>query len=247
MKMSQHIKYSLALCLTLPFVICSAVSAGSIAVSGEFYHTTPITLTTGMRLKQAILLSQPKADAYRDGFSIEREDQKKQQTQYKAFLLANLHILKQSSTDANKLYQALWAMPVTGRMKMKTDLDELLLQFQNNPLVKNHDVIYLPKQPSTVQLYGWAGNQQLPFHYDFMLIDYLKDKHYSPLAEKNFVYVISPNGALHTVHTAYWNHSNARISPGTIIYVPLSKSSAQTLGSHFNLKMAQFLSTQRIS
>lgn len=228
------------------FIFSPLILSETITFSGDFSHKQAMVFKEGVRLKKAVLFGQARSTAYLDGFSIERNSQKKIQATYKKFLLKNISMLAEFSPVAKKLYHSLLSMPVTGRMMIKKNLDDVLIIDQVNPLLMPGDNLYLPKLPHFVSLFGWAGNKKLQYHSGYMVIDYLKDIKYGSLAEKNYVYVISPAGRVRRVNVAYWNHSNARISPGAIIYVPLSKPYKKRLVPHFNLKLAQFLSTQRI-
>ena len=189
---------------------------------------------------------QPKATAYRQGFSFERASQKATQAAYKTFLLKALKQLKKSSMDAASLYYALKKMPVTGRMRITTNFDGLFFRSHVNPLLMPGDVLYLPSLPNSISIVGWAGEKKCPFDTNKLLTDYLKAVTYSKTAEKNNVYVISPAGKVTKVPVAYWNRIAYHIAPGAIIYVPISNTFVKKIAPHFNLKMAQFLSTQRI-
>jgi hypothetical protein len=200
-----------------------------------------------LRLTRAIRYAKPKASAFRDGFSLERQSQKIEQARYKKMLLTVLQQLNHTSHCAANLYQLLKRMPVTGRMRIETTLDGLFLVSHANPLLQPGDTLYLPALPTYIEVIGWAGNKKLNFKSDYLLTDYLKKLVYSQFAEKNFVYVITPAGKVDKVKVAYWNRKNYLVAPGSLIYVPIAHTYVKKIAHKFNLKMAQFLSTQRIS
>jgi hypothetical protein len=70
-----------------------------------------------------------------------------------------------------------------------------------------------------VQLAGLAGNQILSIHEGSQLADYLADAHYQTGAEKDFVYLITPEGQWSKMPVALWNRVNAEPSPGSVIFV----------------------------
>jgi hypothetical protein len=214
-----------------------------IEVSGDFFNKKDINLTTPTRLSHAVLQATPKLTAYRAGFFLARLDAVSRQAQLQKKLQTSLQHFPSNQSLVKRLSQ----LQPTGRMRLKVPLDGIFVKQHTDPWLKPGDRIYLPKTPNSVYVFGWTQTTQLPFHSDWQLTDYVAKLKRQPIADKNFVYVIYPDG--HIVHApiAYWNAIQQSIAPGSVIYIPLERSYLKNIQPDFNLKMAQFLATQPIS
>lgn len=225
-------------------IFAAKVQPNQVEVSGDFLNKKDINLTNPMRLSQAVLQATPKLSAYRAGFFLARLDALSKQALLKEKLQTSLHHLPGTKQTLAEHFNQLHP---TGRMRLKVPLDGIFVKPHSDPWLKAGDKIHLPQTPNSVYVFGWTQTTQLPFHSDWQLTDYVTQIKKQPIADKNFVYVIYPDG--HIIHApiAYWNATQQIVLPGSVIYVPIERSYLQNIQPDFNLKMAQFLATQPIS
>ena len=143
-----------------------------------------------------------------------------------ATLLQNLHRLELQWQDNPTLVQSVQQMvtlvsqaPVAKRIPAKLDPDWVQLRPEFDPKLEGSYTLYLTPYAFKVQLAGLAGNQILSIHEGSQLADYLADAHYQTGAEKDFVYLIAPEGQWSKMPVALWNRVNAEPSPGSVIFV----------------------------
>ena len=95
--------------------------------------------------------------------------------------------------------------PVALRIQAKLEPDWVLLRQEFNPQLEGNYTLYLAPYTFKLQLAGLAGNQTLPIHEGYQLADYLADVSYQEGADKDFVYLIAPEGQWHKMPVALWN------------------------------------------
>lgn len=141
-------------------------------------------------------------------------------------LLQNLHRLELQWQGNPVLMQSVQQMvtlvsqvQVAKRIPAKLDPDWVQLRSEFDPKLEGSYTLYLTPYTFDVQLVGLAGNQNLSIHEGYQLADYLADVHYQTGAEKDFVYLIAPEGQWHKMPVALWNRVNAEPSPGSVIFV----------------------------
>ena len=235
---------SLITLIILPNNIEAAkVKTNEVEVSGDFLNKKAINLTTPMRLSQAVLHATPKLSAYRAGFFLARLDAVSKQAQLQEKLKSSLQHLPSNQSLVKRLSQ----LHPTGRMRLKVPLDGIFVKQHTDPWLKPGDRIYIPQTPNSVYVFGWTHTTQLAFHSDWQLTDYVAKLRRQPIADKNFVYVIYPDGHILHAPIAYWNATQQSVAPGSVIYVPLERSYLKNIQPDFNIRMAQFLATQPIS
>lgn len=250
-KINKRLKLvsSIFVFMTIPLILlpnnimAAKTKPNKVEVSGYFINKKDINLTSPTRLSQAVLQATPRLSAYRAGFFLARLDAVSKQAQLQRKLKSSLQHLPSNQSLVKHLSQ----LQPTGRKGLKVPLDGIFVKPHSDPWLKPGDRIYLPQTPDSVYVFGWTQTTQLPFHSDWQLTDYVAKLKREPIADKNFVYVIYPDG--HIIHApiAYWNATQQIVLPGSVIYVPLESSYLKNIEPDFNIKMAQFLATQPIS
>lgn len=114
--------------------------------------------------------------------------------------------------------------PVALRIQTKLDPDWVLLRQEFNPQLEGHYTLYLAPYTFKLQLAGLAGNQTLPIHEGYLLADYLADVSYQQGADKDFVYLITPEGQWHKMPVALWNRIDSEPASGSMIFVGFDSS-----------------------
>lgn len=110
------------------------------------------------------------------------------------------------------------------RIQTKLDPDWVLLRQEFNPQLEGHYTLYLAPYTFKLQLAGLAGNQTLPIHEGYLLADYLADVSYQQGADKDFVYLITPEGQWHKMPVALWNRIDSEPASGSMIFVGFDSS-----------------------
>lgn len=218
--------------------------AATFYLKGQFNAPTSLNYDQLPRLSQVLTHHPLTNQAYRLGFQLQRPSAQRQQAHTKAHILQTLKQLSQQTPAAKALFQLMQSLPVTGRMRLKTSLDGIEAQPNNDPLLNAGDRLYMPAYPNTVTVVGWTGTQQLPFNSQWLLTDYLKQIRFDDAANKSFVWLIQPDGRLTHSAVGYWNRKAYTVAPGAIIYVPIQDSYVKSFHPTFNKDVAHFLTTQ---
>ncbi|MBE1274983.1 capsule biosynthesis GfcC family protein [Enterovibrio baiacu] len=110
------------------------------------------------------------------------------------------------------------------RVDVSVDHDDLLLGKHANPLLEADYTLLLPSRPTSVGVLGAVKNSApSDWSTGLSVSDYLNDhERLFWFAERSHVVVIAPNGVTHTVPVAYWNSADARLIPGSLVYVPFA-------------------------
>lgn len=134
--------------------------------------------------------------------------------------------------------------PVALRIQTKLDPDWVLLRQEFNPQLEGHYTLYLAPYMFNLQLAGLAGNQTLPIHEGYLLADYLADVSYQEGADKDFVYLITPEGQWHKMPVALWNRVDSEPSSGSMIFVGFDSSLLPDNMPDLNEQIASYLANR---
>ena len=134
--------------------------------------------------------------------------------------------------------------PVALRIQTKLDPDWVLLRQEFNPQLEGHYTLYLAPYMFKLQLAGLAGNQTLPIHEGYLLTDYLADVSYQEGADKDFVYLITPEGQWHKMPVALWNRVYSEPSSGSMIFVGFESSLLPDNMPDLNEQIASYLANR---
>lgn len=166
-------------------------------------------------------------------------------------LLQNLQDLAAQWHDNPALVKSVQQMmmlvektPVALRIQTKLDPDWVLLRQEFNPQLEGHYTLYLAPYMFNLQLAGLAGNQTLPIHEGYLLTDYLADVSYQEGADKDFVYLIAPEGQWHKMPVALWNRVYSEPSSGSMIFVGFESSLLPDNMPDLNEQIASYLANR---
>lgn len=160
-------------------------------------------------------------------------------------ILAQLALVKSdvTSEDADtaitSLMEVIKEWKLASNMGISLDYDLVRLKEANNPIVNFGEYfLQLRKRPTKIQYFGFVSEAGELLHQSATDVSkYLKEIEYSDFADRDYVYVINPNGKVEKAKVAYWENEHFEVAPGSTIYVPLK----ETLFSNFanlNLKIA---------
>lgn len=145
-----------------------------------------------------------------------------------------------ASETLNRLAQNL-ASPIPGeRIFLPLDRDRVRIVPDNNPALNGPFVLRLATRPNTVKVTGAlrlpAGNTadiSLPWQERQDAAGYLKQIQALAVADRDYVWVIQPDGKAEQHSIAYWNRQHKDIAPGAILYLAFSDlpASAKSLNS----------------
>lgn len=228
----------------------------SVEIQGAVAHSGVQEVTQETRLSQVVLAADVLPTAYPLGAAWLRMTLTPVQAQTKTWLLTQLSEAGAKAradgneTEARALldWMTRWeSLPVTGRLSPVL-LDPRPLEIaENNPLVMDGDQLIFPARPTTIRVRGaLAADCTLPFVALQSARVYLNACPLDRIADKDWVYVIQPDGKVMREGVALWNREQGQaLTPGAVVYVPLQmrwlpKAAQQS----FNDRAAAFLATQ---
>lgn len=231
-----------------------AAQAAQIHIEGAAEATGVYELSAGARLAEGLLLARPSADAYLLGTSLERPQALQAQVRLRAGLQYGAGQLAESA-DAQvvALAQALqtWleTHPATGRTPIIGSARLIQVQPASNPVLATGDRLRFPLQPRTITVMGAVEQEcELPHVPQRDARDYLRDCHPSPLADRNDIYVIQPDGRVQQLGIGLWNRADPQaVAPGGTVFVPVRASLIKRIDPLFNSDFATFIATQPIN
>ncbi|MEI8596278.1 capsule biosynthesis GfcC family protein [Photobacterium sp. Hal280] len=119
------------------------------------------------------------------------------------------------------------ASPLPGeRIFLPLDRDRVRIVPENNPALNGPFALRLTTRPNTVKVTGAVklptGNTadiSLPWQERQDAADYLKQIPALSVANRDYVWVIQPDGKAEQHNIAYWNRQHQDIAPGAILYL----------------------------
>ncbi|NAW88866.1 capsule biosynthesis GfcC family protein [Photobacterium halotolerans] len=119
------------------------------------------------------------------------------------------------------------ASPLPGeRIFLPLDRDRVRIVPDNNPALNGPFVLRFATRPNTVKVTGAvklpAGNTadiSLPWQERQDAAGYLKQVQALSVANRDYVWVIQPDGKAEQHNIAYWNRQHQDIAPGAILYL----------------------------
>ena len=108
------------------------------------------------------------------------------------------------------------------------------------------DQLFYPQRPDTIRVVGAVQSAcTLPLQPLQDAYNYLVQCRTARGADRDWVYVIQPDGHIFHQGVALWNRSTPlSLAPGALIYVPLSTRIVSTVDDTLNRDMADFLASQ---
>lgn len=230
-----------------------AETAAQVTVSafGNVQNPGTFTIPVGGRVSDLLIAARPSEAAYLPGLMFKREQARLNQLRLRAGLLHDLSEMQRSSkadvqTAASALAKWLDNHHATGRVLQQSDFRLLQVQPRSNPALAAGDSLTVPTRPKTIRIIGavaaYCELEHIPLR---NAQDYLHDCPSSTAADRNYVYVIQPDGTVQQLGVAAWNRADPQtIAPGGSLYIPFAISKAGVIDDDFNHEFAAFIATQ---
>lgn len=247
--------YRTALAALFAGTLTSSVAADSIRIHGAVLQPGQYPWHQGARLHEAVVAGQVSSDAWPLGAALLRQSAVEPQQRLKAGVLFDLRVNKihaRSTNDSEllslleRLEAFVQRLPVTGRVVAELNPFQLLLPSKNDLLEADDELIY-PLRPDTLRVLGAVeADCQLHFDAGLRLKDYLRQCPSHPAADRNYVYVIQPDGTTEQIGVAHWNQQHATLAVGAVIYLPVNPSALSPEAQALNRDMTALLATQYV-
>jgi hypothetical protein len=139
--------------------------------------------------------------------------------------LLRLSLSEQHGAQVTYLIEQIKLWQLADRVNVAIDFDGAQMNANNNPRFENGSYrLDLILRPTAAQVIGLTTQSlsvdlteaQCAHQYIHQLVPYL--------ANKDFVYLIQPNGISKKIGIAYWNANCVDIMPGSQIFLPLAES-----------------------
>ena len=214
----------------------TALTSQSVSLEGEFRFPGIYSVQDGERLLDVIERAGGYTkEAYSLGAIFTREDVailQKESYERTADSLETAITNAVSSRDASQtigsesltvLYRLIKKLRETepdGRRVIKADLSDLKSDPMHNIILRNNDVLFIPKRPTSVSVSGEVLNPSIHvFDPDLSVNGYLAlSGGFSDQADKNKIYVVHPNGQSQLVEKRFFS-SEIQVLPGSSIVV----------------------------
>lgn len=243
----------LGLCLTgISFLAHAELQ---VQAGGAVNHPGMLILKDSARLSDAALAADVQPQAYLLGAAWLRPSLRVAQERLKAGILfdldqLNLHAIQRGNTGladtVSQLRTATAALPVTGRAPALLAPRAVETNATANLPLLPGDRLFYPLRPSTIRVVGAVQSPcSLPLQPLQDARAYLAQCPSAHGADRDWIYVIQPDGHVFRRGVALWNRSTPLpLAPGALIYVPLSTRTAAAIDDTLNSDMADFLATQ---
>lgn len=224
-----------------------------VKISGAVLAPGAYAFPDGARLHDVSRTAQVNTAAWPLGAALLRQSAVEPQLRLKTGVLFDLRVNRVHAVAEQKpalealvdrLALTVEALPVSGRVVAQLNpLQQLLLA--NNDVLESGDHIVYPLRPTHVSVTGAVERDcWLPFVPSHQPIDYLEHCARLPLADRNAVYVIQPDGTQQRKGIAHWNAEPANVAVGAVIYVPIRANQLSAETPDLNQELAEFLATQ---
>lgn len=245
------------LCLGLAAAALPALAQMQIRIEGAVDHPGVLNVKDSARLSDAALAAQVQPGAYMLGAAWLRPSLQPKQQRLKAgvlFDLDSLHLRSlQHGDDAlaeevGRLRNWVATLPVTGRTPALLDPRPVEADAAANLPLLPGDRLFYPSRPGTIRIVGAVRQPcTLPLHPMQDARIYLAACPYARRADRDWIYVIEPDGRVFHQGVALWNRSRPlSLAPGAMIYVPLPARAARRVDDTLNHDVATFLATQTL-
>lgn len=206
----------------------------------------------GSRLADAVLAAMPDPRAYPLGAALLRREAEIAQTRARAGLLYDLQALQSHAQTADevaaaaRLRQWLAGLPVTGRVPNRLEPRALEADLRENRPLADGDRFLYPLRPDSIRVVGLVAQACELEHVPLRDAKaYLRDCPPAPVADRDWLYVIQPDGHVERLGISAWNRSASHpLAPGAVLYVPFSERELRDIDAGFNAALADFIATQ---
>ncbi|WP_223483541.1 capsule biosynthesis GfcC family protein [Pseudomonas sp. A-RE-19] len=250
-------KCSILLILGL-LMIGPGVGQAAVTVSGDVRSPGHFDIKPGARLMDVIRDAQPNAESYWLGAAWLHRSLEDRQARLKAGVLFDLKLLQRgalldgrnSRADLSaRMYEQVERLPVTGRQIAVLDPIAVEVGFARNALLDDGDRLIYPARPSTVEVLGAVAQVcHVPYRALQEVRVYARDCTILDDAERDYLWLIQPDGQVRRVGVAAWNREDGVVAaPGSRILVPIRNDDLETPTPELNQQLAEFLATQPLA
>lgn len=236
----------------------SSLSQADVTVSGDVRSPGQFKIEPGARLLDVMTAAQPNVESYWLAAAWLREPLLEQQRRLKAGVLFDLKVLQRGAllfekparaALANRLFEQVDRLPVTGRQVAVLDPVAVEVGFALNDRLDDGDRLVYPPRPDTVEVLGAVVKPcRLPYRTMQEARDYLRACQVSPDAEMDYLWIIQPDGHTQRVGIALWNREEGRwLAVGSKILVPIKNDDLDPPTPELNQQLAEFLATQPVA
>ncbi len=232
-----------------------ACAAIDVRVEGAVAQPGTVQLADNARLSDAALAAHVRPDAYLLGAAWLRPSRVRGQTRLRAGIVYDFDALHrqalvagnaQLARIAGKLRAWLAALPVTGREPATLAPRVVEATPAGNWPVAAGDTLFYPLRPSTVRV---VGAVRAPCTLALQPLRpasaYLAACARDALADRDWVWVIQPDGRVFREGVADWNRSAPlSLAPGAMVYVPIEVRLTRGIDAGLDHEVAGFLATQ---
>jgi protein involved in polysaccharide export with SLBB domain len=249
-------RFALAIaCALLAACSLPATARMEVTVTGAVTHPGTLSLKDDARLSAAALAAGVQHDAYLLGAAWLRPQNRRPQVRLKAGIEYDLNALHhrallrgnaQASAALLALHDWIASLPVTGREPaLLAPRVVEATPAQNHPLAPG-DVLYYPPRPRSIRVVGAVVHAcRMAFRPLADARAYLAGCRGGMLADRDWVWVIQPDGHVSKRGIAAWNRSApGPLAPGAVIYMPVTQQAADAVDGGMNRDIAHFLATQ---
>jgi len=136
--------------------------------------------------------------------------------------LLRLSLSEQHAARVTYLIKQIKQWQLADRVDVAIDFDAAQMNANNNPRFENGSYrLDLIMRPTTAQVMGLTTQSLSLDLTEAQCAHQYIHKLVPNLANKDFVYLIQPNGASKKIGIAYWNSNCVHIMPGSQIFLPL--------------------------
>ncbi|RON14364.1 capsule biosynthesis GfcC family protein [Pseudomonas frederiksbergensis] len=240
------------------FLFGPGVGQAAVTVSGDVRSPGHFDVKPGARLLDVIRDAQPNPESYWLGAAWLHRSLEDQQARLKAGVLFDLKLLQRGAlldgrdTRAElsaRLYEQIERLPVTGRQVAVLDPIAVEVGFARNALLDDGDHLIYPARPSTVEVLGAVAQ---PCHVPYRALQevrvYARDCTILDDAERDYLWLIQPDGQVRRVGVAAWNREEGVVAaPGSRILVPIRNDDLEVPTPDLNQQLAEFFATQPLA
>lgn len=148
-------------------------------------------------------------------------------------VLLKLENIRENTTNNEKMHNAigeliteitLWKL--AERIQLKIDYDLARINARHNPLFEEESyTLNLIKRPTNLYVFGAIANTETIAHKPASDVsEYVSSMHLIDQTNKDYLYIIQPDGKTMRVAHAYWNKGHQEVMPGSQLYIPFKES-----------------------
>jgi len=154
--------------------------------------------------------------------------------------LLQLSLSEERSIKISDLIEQINSWQLADRILIRLDYDLVQTNAQFDPLFDTGSYrLDLLERPRLINFFGLIEQaSSAKLNTNQCIADYIHEQ-FSVLLNKDYIYVVQPNGHTFKAGIAYWNASCVEIMPGSQIYIPLDESQFSAENRELNKKIVK--------